>query len=225
MTSIESAADRELRAGRRRPSSMRVRRSCIALAASVVLIGACTGDDTLRSVDESTPPSAAPDGTDATDDAPGESTPSPSAPAVTEPAPSAPETTPPTTAPPESSAPVTTTRPTTTGPLVATPLVPITAEPPAGGFTLDPASTLVRDAIADLAERLGVSTDEVVVTDAQLVTWGDSSLGCPQPGMEYLQRLVDGSLVVLEVGGRSYEYHGGVPLTLCEQPKSPAVTD
>ena len=37
--------------------------------------------------------------------------------------------------------------------------------------------------------------------------------------MMYTQVLVDGTLVVLEADGRRYEYHGGDPLFLCEQPK------
>ena len=36
--------------------------------------------------------------------------------------------------------------------------------------------------------------------------------------MMYTQVLVDGTLVVLEAGGRQYEYHGGDPLFLCEHP-------
>ena len=36
--------------------------------------------------------------------------------------------------------------------------------------------------------------------------------------MMYPQALVDGTLVILEAGGRRYEYHGGDPLFLCENP-------
>jgi hypothetical protein len=109
------------------------------------------------------------------------------------------------------------------GSFTATPLTP--SVPPAStapGFSLDPSMPLVTAAVADLASRLGVADDTVVVVDARAVTWGDSSLGCPQPGMQYLQRTVDGVLVVLEAGGRRYEYHGGAPLFLCENPKAPS---
>jgi hypothetical protein len=37
--------------------------------------------------------------------------------------------------------------------------------------------------------------------------------------MAYIQVPVDGTLVVLQAGGRRYEYHGGDPLVLCEQSK------
>jgi hypothetical protein len=105
----------------------------------------------------------------------------------------------------------------------ATPLTP--SVPPASqrpGFSLDPSMPRVVAAIADLASRLGVAVDAVAVVDARAVTWGDSSLGCPQPGMQYLQRTVDGVLVILEAGGRRYEYHGGDPLFLCENPTPPS---
>jgi hypothetical protein len=36
--------------------------------------------------------------------------------------------------------------------------------------------------------------------------------------MMYSQVLTKGTLVVLEAGGQRYEYHGGKPLFLCEQP-------
>ena len=81
---------------------------------------------------------------------------------------------------------------------------------------------LVVAAVDDLAGRLGIAAADVTVVDARAVTWGDSSLGCPEPGMMYTQELVDGTLVVLEAGGRRYEYHGGDPLALCENPQPPS---
>ena len=89
-------------------------------------------------------------------------------------------------------------------------------EPVGDEFPLDPSSPLVQATVADLATRLDVPPGEVTIVDARAVTWGDSSLGCPQPGMRYLQRVTDGSLVILEAGGVHYRYTGGSPLTLCE---------
>jgi hypothetical protein len=109
--------------------------------------------------------------------------------------------------------------PTSPPSLVATPLNPApgptTARP---GAPIDPDLPLVQGAVADLAARLDLEAAAVTVVDALAVTWGDSSLGCPEPGMSYLQRLVDGTLVVLKAGGKVYEYHGGDPLFLCETP-------
>jgi hypothetical protein len=64
-------------------------------------------------------------------------------------------------------------------------------------------------AVADLAGRLGVDAAGIEVLEARLVTWPDSSLGCPEPGMMYLQVLTPGALVVLEAGGQPYRYHAG----------------
>jgi hypothetical protein len=87
------------------------------------------------------------------------------------------------------------------------------------GMPIDATLPVVVAAVEDLAGRLGIEPDAVTVIDARAVTWPDGSLGCPEPGMMYTQVLVDGMLVVLEADGRHYEYHGGDPLFLCEQPK------
>ena len=68
---------------------------------------------------------------------------------------------------------------------------------------------VVAEARADLAERLGVESDQVEVISAEVVTWPDGSLGCPEPGMSYTQALVDGSKVVLGHDDRVYVYHAG----------------
>ena len=78
----------------------------------------------------------------------------------------------------------------------------------------------LEQAKADLAERLGVPVDDVTVVSSEEVTWPDSSLGCPQPGMMYAQVLTEGSRILLSAGGRTYEYHSGgqrAPF-LCETP-------
>jgi hypothetical protein len=77
----------------------------------------------------------------------------------------------------------------------------------------------ITQAQADLARHLQISAGQISVISAQSVTWPDRSLGCPQPGMSYLQVLVDGVLIRLRVGGQVYEYHGGGgrPLFLCER--------
>lgn len=78
-------------------------------------------------------------------------------------------------------------------------------------------------AAEDLADRLGVDVDDVEVTRVEEVTWRDASLGCPQPGMAYAQVLTNGTLVVLEVDGTTYEYHAGGPRApfLCVNPQAP----
>jgi hypothetical protein len=60
----------------------------------------------------------------------------------------------------------------------------------------------------DLAGRLSISVDQIVLTDFEKITWPDSSLGCPQPGMAYTQVTVDGISIQLQAGDRVYSYHG-----------------
>jgi hypothetical protein len=78
--------------------------------------------------------------------------------------------------------------------------------------------SLIDAAIADLMKRLSVTQDEIEVVSAQSVVWPDTSLGCQQPGMAYLQVPEDGALIVLQVNGINYEYHNGGSrgLFLCE---------
>ena len=84
-----------------------------------------------------------------------------------------------------------------------------------------PAPTgLAREAVADLARRLDVAEDDVVVESVEEVTWRDGSIGCAEPGMMYTQALVDGSRITLRVDGETYEYHSGGRrgVFLCENP-------
>ena len=60
----------------------------------------------------------------------------------------------------------------------------------------------------DLAERLNVSVDDIGLVEFAFVTWGDPSLGCPQPGMKYKQVPVDGYLIRLAYEGQVFNYHG-----------------
>lgn len=95
--------------------------------------------------------------------------------------------------------------------------------PETTSMTIDPGlEPLIEQAKADLAQRLGVAESEIDVASAELVTWPDASLGCPQPGMQYAQVLTDGSLIVLKHAGQTYPYHTGgsryVPF-LCENTK------
>jgi hypothetical protein len=98
--------------------------------------------------------------------------------------------------------------------------------PPTETIVTNPADHRVAAAIADLATREGVDPAEVTVVESKDVTWSDGSLGCPQPGMSYIQAITEGHLAVLEVNGQVFEYHGGTqgPLSLCENPQPPVAT-
>jgi hypothetical protein len=64
--------------------------------------------------------------------------------------------------------------------------------------------------MADLAVRAGVESASITVFSAQPVTWSSSALGCPHPDVMYNDVLVDGYRIVLEAGGRQYDYHAGI---------------
>lgn len=95
-------------------------------------------------------------------------------------------------------------------------------EPPPSGDS----DERVDAALADLAERLDVSVDDVTAGALEEVTWSDGSIGCPAPGQSYTQALVPGARVILTVDGTEYAYHGEreEPLFYCEQPIEPAET-
>lgn len=83
--------------------------------------------------------------------------------------------------------------------------------------------SFVEVAVEDLAGRLGVQAGDIRIVSAEAVSWGDTSLGCPQPGMRYAQVVTDGTQIVLEHDGDRYDYHSGGDRTpfLCEQPSAP----
>jgi hypothetical protein len=85
---------------------------------------------------------------------------------------------------------------------------------------------LVQMATQDLATMLNAKPETIDVIEARFVTWPDSSLGCPQPDLAYMQVLTEGVLIVLRHGSALYHYHGsraGRPF-YCKQPRKP-VTD
>lgn len=112
-----------------------------------------------------------------------------------------------------------------TDPTAASPPSPPTsAEPTVPGPSPDRSAELegqIEIAIGKLAARLDVSEDAIEVVSAEAVTWGDASLGCPQPGMRYAQVITDGVKIVLAHDGVEYPFHAGGERPdpfLCEQP-------
>lgn len=88
------------------------------------------------------------------------------------------------------------------------PIVPAAAQP---------ALALARH---DLGSRANVPDAQINTVSVVDATWADSSLGCPQPGFMYSQVVTPGYRVVLEAGGKSYEYHTdrGQRYVLCAKP-------
>ena len=94
---------------------------------------------------------------------------------------------------------------------------------PSSGPRID---AVVLAARADAAKRSGLALAQLQVLEAGSVTWPDSSLGCPRPGMLYTEALVAGYRVKLRVGGEVWDYHaaerGGLILCPPEQSQEPA---
>ncbi len=76
-----------------------------------------------------------------------------------------------------------------------------------------PASVLgnkiVQTAIADLRTRIDAPDADITVVSVEEVEWSDGSIGCPQPGFSYTQAIVNGTKIVLEYDGVTYDYHQG----------------
>jgi hypothetical protein len=62
-------------------------------------------------------------------------------------------------------------------------------------------------ALEDAARRTGLPSGQLTVTSVEQVTWRDSALGCPEPGMMYTQALVAGYRIIIGAAGESLDYH------------------
>ena len=62
-------------------------------------------------------------------------------------------------------------------------------------------------AVHTLAASLGLTPGDIKVVSSQFVKWPDACLGVAPPGVVCAQALTPGYLIVLEAGGRRYEYH------------------
>ncbi|MFN8482654.1 MAG: hypothetical protein U0768_06375 [Anaerolineae bacterium] len=103
----------------------------------------------------------------------------------------------------------------TPAPQAVTPPRPEAAKLPAAG-----SAAAVANAQADLARRLGVATASTTVVQSEPMTWPDASLGCPQPGVMYMQVETPGYRVVLSAGGQEYDYRATADgqVRLCAKP-------
>ena len=72
---------------------------------------------------------------------------------------------------------------------------------------MDEARDAIAAAVETLARELGVAPQQIGVAEVTPVTWPNSALGCPQPGMMYLQVLTPGYRIRLMHAGRQYMLH------------------
>jgi hypothetical protein len=78
---------------------------------------------------------------------------------------------------------------------------------------------VVDAALRDAAAHLGVGIDSLHVDQVEARQWGDSSLGCPRPGLMYSQIVTPGFLVVISGTGKVLEYHSDARarIVLCQE--------
>ncbi len=72
---------------------------------------------------------------------------------------------------------------------------------------MDGSERAVALAVTTLANELGCAPDQIVVEETTSVTWRTSALGCPRPGMMYMQVLTPGFRVRLRYAGQEYVLH------------------
>ncbi|MEA2619317.1 MAG: hypothetical protein QOC97_90 [Chloroflexota bacterium] len=68
--------------------------------------------------------------------------------------------------------------------------------------------SVIDPVVAEIARIAGVGVDQVIILSAVSVTFPDSSLGCPLPGMAYSQIVTDGYRIVATAAGATYDYRG-----------------
>jgi hypothetical protein len=101
-----------------------------------------------------------------------------------------------------------------------------TQMPPSLPTPADPGlQRLIEKAKEDLAQRLSISLTQIRLVESTEVEWSDSGLGCPQPGMDYLQVITPGYLILLEVNAQTYEYHSNrdTYFVYCENQSPPSI--
>lgn len=79
---------------------------------------------------------------------------------------------------------------------------PAPTEPSMGGD-----NPMVDIAKSDLAKRLGIPVDEIVLVKSEAVTWSDACLGIHTPGVACADVITPGYLILLSAQGNTYEYH------------------
>lgn len=82
---------------------------------------------------------------------------------------------------------------------------------------------LIEKAKEHLAHRLSISTMQISLVESMEVEWSDSSLGCPQPGMYYLQVITPGYLIRFQALDKVFEFHTdkGNQIIYCDNPSAP----
>lgn len=68
----------------------------------------------------------------------------------------------------------------------------------------------------DLVRKLNIEIQKIGFLKAQKEKWGNTSLGCPQPGVMYSEVITEGWQIFLQVYGVVYDYRVGRPSSVYE---------
>lgn len=68
----------------------------------------------------------------------------------------------------------------------------------------------VKLAVEALSARLDMKSEDIKIVSVKEKQWSDSSLGCPQKGVLYIQSITPGYVIELSAKGRTYFYNGGL---------------
>jgi hypothetical protein len=100
---------------------------------------------------------------------------------------------------------------------------PITEIPEDKPVTGEVPPEILEAITADLIKQTGAARQDIRVVRSEAVVWNDGSLGCPQPGEVYIQILVAGYWVVVQVEGVEYDYRvsDSNHFKLCEEESMP----
>ena len=69
------------------------------------------------------------------------------------------------------------------------------------------AASLVSLVKQHLSKQLNIAVDQILLSDIKPVVWRDAGLGCPKPGVDYIQVKTPGYNILLEASGQTYIYH------------------
>ena len=69
-----------------------------------------------------------------------------------------------------------------------------------------------------VAERTGARAEDVEIVSTLAMDFSDSSLGCPKPGMSYLQVITPGYQVLASYAGKTYDVRiAGQRALICDK--------
>lgn len=70
----------------------------------------------------------------------------------------------------------------------------------------DDLESLVMLAKFDLTLKTGVDLEKITTVSVEQINFSDTSLGVPEPGVQYEQVVTPGLIIILEANGEEYEY-------------------